>query len=112
MFNIDWLLVISSNSAGNDMMRENTQRTIEMLKKVWNVFKVNNKDTKATSLSSDFVNFEHIFFFSRFFFFFPLKLSYSFFLKTDKNTYKLQEYYKANIYAVLSKSNLTKASKK
>ena len=29
-----------------------------------------------------------------------------FFLKTNKNIYKLQEYYKANIYAAFSKSKL------
>ena len=83
------------------MMRENTQRTIEMPKKCEIYSKLTIKTFKATSLSSDFANFEHIFFFS--FFFFPLKLSYSFFKKTDKNTYKLQEYYKANIYAVFEK---------
>ena len=31
---------------------------------------------------------------------------------TNKNMYKLQEYYKANIYAVFSKTNLIKSTKK
>ena len=41
---------------------------------------------------------------------FSLKFFLFFFYKARKNIYKLQKHYKANIYAVLFKSNLIKTS--